>query len=123
LSVEFRVTIEGAEDFARKMDKLDEVWEHFIQQALMETAQEIMLRAKQLAPVKTGRLMQSIYVQVVDKYIVKVGCYVPYALFQEFGTSRIPPRFFLTRALQENAPKLVSIMRLALQHAAVEASV
>jgi HK97 gp10 family phage protein len=62
-------------------------------------------------------------VQVVDKYTVKVGCYVPYALFQEFGTSRIPARFFLTRALQENAPKLVSIMSLALRHAAAEVSV
>jgi HK97 gp10 family phage protein len=123
LSIELRITVEGAEDFARKMSKLDDVTEEFIRQALMETAEEIMLRAKQLAPVKTGRLMQSIYVQVVDKSTVKVGCYVSYAFFQEFGTSRIPPRFFLTRALQENAPKLVSIMSLALQRAAAEASV
>ncbi len=123
MSVEFQVTIDGAEDVARNMDVLGAGMQDHIQQALMQTAQEIMLRAKQLAPVKTGRLMQNIYAQVVDKYQVKVGCYVPYALFQEFGTRRIMPRLFLTRALQENASKLISIMDSALQQAAEEASV
>jgi HK97 gp10 family phage protein len=123
LSVEFQVTIEGAEDFARKMRRLDEGTQEYVQQALMQTAQEVMFRARQFAPVRTGRLMQSIYAQVIYKYVVKVGCYVPYALFQEFGTRNVPPRYFLTRALQESAPKLVSIMSLALQRAAVEASV
>jgi HK97 gp10 family phage protein len=122
LSVEFQVTLEGAEDFARKMEKLDLGTQEYIQQALMQTAEEIVLRAQQLAPVRTGWLMQNIYARVVEKYMVKVGCYVPYALFQEFGTSRIPPRHFLTRALQESAPKLLSIMSLALQRAEAEAS-
>lgn len=123
MSVEFQVTVKGAEDFARRMSTLDEVMKEFIQQALIETAEEIKLRAQQLAPVKTGRLMQNIYARIMQMYIVIVGCHVPYALFQEFGTSRIPARFFLTRALQENAPKLVLIMRLALQRAVAEASV
>jgi HK97 gp10 family phage protein len=123
LSVEFRITVEGAEDFARKMSKLDDVTKEFIRQALMETAEEIVLRAQQLAPVRTGWLMQNIYARIMDKCVVRVGCYVPYALFQELGTSRISARFFLTHALQENAPKLVSIMSLALRRAAAEASV
>lgn len=122
MSVEFQVTIDGTEDLMRKMDALSAGTQERIGWALMQTAQEIMLRAQQLAPVKTGRLMQSIYVQVIDTYKVKVGCYVPYALFQEFGTSRIMPHLFLTRALQENASKLISIMDSALQNAAVEAS-
>jgi HK97 gp10 family phage protein len=123
LSVEFRVTVEGAEDFARKIERLDLSTQDFIRQALIETAEKIVLRAQQLAPVRTGWLMQNIYARVIDKCVVKVGCYVPYAFFQEFGTSRIRARFFLTRALQENAPKLISIMSLALHHAAAEASV
>jgi hypothetical protein len=88
----------------------------------VQTAEEIVLRAQQLAPIKTGWLMQNIYARVINKYVVKVGCYVPYALFQEFGTGRVPPRYFLTRALQESAPKLLSILSLALQRAEAEAS-
>ena len=123
MSVELRITIEGAEDFVRKINELNDVMKEFIRQALMETAEEIVLRAQQLAPVRTGWLMQNIYARVINKYVVKVGCYVPYALFQEFGTGRVPPRYFLTRALQESAPKLLSIMSLALQRAEAEASV
>jgi hypothetical protein len=47
---------------------------------------------------------------------------VLYAFFQEFGTSRIQPRLFLTRALQESAPKLLSLISLAIQNAEAEAS-
>ncbi|MGD0072538.1 MAG: HK97-gp10 family putative phage morphogenesis protein [Candidatus Bathyarchaeia archaeon] len=123
MSIEFQVTIKGMEEFESKMGALDADMQDHISQALMQTAQEIVLRAKQLAPVKTGRLQSNIYPQAIDKYTVKVGCYVPYALFQEFGTRRIMPRLFLTRALQENAPKLVSFMSSALQQAVEEASV
>lgn len=122
MSVEFTVEVDGIEDFGRKMQRLDEATQEFVQQALMDTAQEVMFRARQLAPVRTGRLMQSICAEVIYKWVVKVGCYVPYALFQEFGTSRIPPRLFLTKALQESIPKFLSIISLALQRAAQEAS-
>lgn len=116
MSVEFQVAVEGAEEFARKMEKLDLGTQEYIQQALVQTAEEIVLRAQQLAPIKTGWLMQNIYARVISKYAVKVGCYVPYALFQEFR------RHFLILALQESAPKLFSIMSLALQRAEAEAS-
>jgi HK97 gp10 family phage protein len=123
MSIAFTVEVSDLEDFTRKMQRLDNATQEFVQDALNQTAQEIMFRARQLAPVRTGRLMQSIYAQVICQWVVKVGCYVPYALFQELGTRYIHPRYFLTRALQESAPKLFSILSLALQRAAAEASV
>jgi HK97 gp10 family phage protein len=121
LSVEFNVTVED-EDFRRKLDKLPDSVRKYVQQALNQTAQTVMMRARQLAPVKTGRLMQSIYVEMVAEYMFKVACYVPYALFQEFGTRYIAPRYFLTRALQESRSEFLSIMGLNLQYALTEAS-
>ena len=121
MSVEFNVTVED-EDFRRKMEKLPDSLQKYLQQALQQTAQTIMMRARQLAPVKTGRLMQSIYVQLIGGYTVKVGCYVSYALFQEFGTRYIVPRYFLTRALQESRSEFLSIIGLNLQYALTEAS-
>jgi HK97 gp10 family phage protein len=121
LSVEFNVTVED-EDFRRKLDKLPDSVRKYVQQALNQTAQTVMSRARQLAPVKTGRLMQSIYVEMVAEYMFKVACYVPYALFQEFGTRYIAPRYFLTRALQESRSEFLSIMGLNLQYALTEAS-
>jgi HK97 gp10 family phage protein len=110
------------EDFRRKLEKLDGSLRKYTQEALRQTTQTIMQRARQLAPVKTGRLIQSIYVQMTSEYTFKVGCYVPYALFQEFGTRYIAPRYFLTRALQESASQFLSIMGLNLQYALTEAS-
>ena len=121
MSVEFNVTVED-EDFRRKMEKLPDSLQKYLQQALQQTAQTIMMRARQLAPVKTGRLMQSIYVQMVAEYTFRITCYVPYALFQEFGTRYIAPRYFLTRALQESRSEFLSIIGLNLQYALTEAS-
>jgi HK97 gp10 family phage protein len=121
LSVQFNLTIED-EDFKRKMERLPDSLRKYVQQALSQTAQTVMMRARQLAPVKTGRLMQSIYVQMVAEYMFKVACYVPYALFQEFGTRYIMPRYFLTRALQESKSEFLSIMSLNLQYALAEVS-
>lgn len=121
MSVQFNLTIED-EDFKRKMERLPDSLRKYVQQALSQTAQTVMMRARQLAPVKTGRLMQSIYVQMVAEYMFKVACYVPYALFQEFGTRYIMPRYFLTRALQESKSEFLSIMSLNLQYALAEVS-
>lgn len=122
LSIEFKVEVAGIEDFARKMRRLDKATQKCIQDALNEVGQHVMLRAKQLAPVKTGPLMQSIYAQTVCKWVVKVGCYVPYALFQEFGTRHIQPRYFLTQALKESEMQFLAIVGIALQRAAEDAS-
>jgi HK97 gp10 family phage protein len=121
MSVEFTVEVVGVEDFEGRMRRLDEAVQDDVQDALGQVAQRVVLRARELAPVRTGRLMQSIYAQIIAKWLVKVGCLVPYALFQEFGTRYVSPRYFLTRALAENANNLLSIIRVALQRAVEEA--
>lgn len=121
MSVQFNLTVQD-EDFKRKMERLPDSVRKYVQQALNQTAQTVMMRARQLAPVKTGRLMQSIYVEMVAEYTFKITCYVQYALFQEFGTRYIAPRYFLTRALQESRSEFLSIMGLNLQYALTEAS-
>ena len=121
MSVEFTVTVQD-QDFRQRMENVEPSLRKYLQQAVNETAQKITFRARQLAPVKTGRLMQSIYIQVVGDYMVKVACYVPYALFQELGTRYIAPRYFLTRALQKSASEFLQIMGLNLQYALSEVS-
>jgi HK97 gp10 family phage protein len=105
------------------MRRLDEATQQCVQDALNQTGQEVMRRARQLAPLRTGRLMQSIYAQIIYKWVVKVGCYAPYAYFQEFGTRRIQPRYFLTRALEESRTQFLKAIAAALEKAAEEASI
>jgi HK97 gp10 family phage protein len=122
LSLDFTLEID-VKDVCASMEKLDQATQDYVQDALVQVAQAIVLRARQLAPVRTGQLMQSIYAIGAGQWAVKVGAYASYALFVEFGTSHIQPRYFLTQALQESAPQLLSAISVAIQRAVEEASI
>jgi HK97 gp10 family phage protein len=61
-------------------------------------ADKITERAKELAPVDTGALRDSIKNYSIGRTYY-VGCYVPYGWYMEFGTANISPRSFLRPAL------------------------
>jgi HK97 gp10 family phage protein len=121
LSLDFTLEID-VEDFCASIEKVDKATQDYVQDALAQAAQAIAARARQLAPVRTGQLMQSIYAIGAGQWEVKVGAYASYALFQEFGTSHLQPRYFLTRAMQESLQQLLSLICLAVQRAVEEAS-
>jgi HK97 gp10 family phage protein len=122
MTVQFRVEVGGIEDFAERMRRLDDATQKYVQDALNQTGRLVIRRAQELAPIRTGRLISSIYSQIIYKWVVKVACMVPYAIFQELGTRYIQARYFLTRALSENAMNFLSIVAAALQYATEEAS-
>ena len=122
MSVEVYIDVRDTDDFQNKMLLLDESIREKVQDALVETAEAISIRAQDLAPVRTGRLISNILVVVMSMWIVRVVCRVPYAIFQELGTRYISPRLFMTRAMAEYAPQLMFIIQAALQSAASEVS-
>lgn len=122
MSVQFRVEVAGIEDFAERMRRLDDATQKYVQDALNQTGRLVVRKAQELAPIRTGRLISSIYSRIIYKWVVKVACMVPYAIFQELGTRYIQARYFLTRALSENAMNFLSIVAAALQYATEEAS-
>jgi len=66
--------------------------------------------AKKNAPVKTGALRDSIGFEVdAQEKSVRIGTNIFYAPWIELGTKEIKPRWFLTRALGENAGKIKKI--------------
>ena len=122
MSVEFGVEISNIEGFAEKMRQLDEATQKYVQDALNQIGQLVVRRAQELAPVKTGCLIASMYSQIVYRWVVKVACMVPYAIFQELGTRYIHARYFLMRALNENVMNFLTVVAAALQRAAEEVS-
>lgn len=121
MSISVTLDVTEGQDFDETMHSFDQWLNYYLQLALERNGQEVAFRARQYAPVRTGRLMQNIYAQAVATLAVKVFCNVPYAIFQELGTRFIEPRLFLTRALQESVPNLFSLLQLAIQQAAVDA--
>ena len=109
MSVEINVETRGVMEFQAKMEHANFYIQREIHNALDNVGIEMHATARRLAPVKTGRLRNSIYYKVVD-WLLKLGCSVPYAQFQEFGTTRFRGRFFLTEAINLNLPRLIQVM-------------
>jgi len=114
--------IGGIEEFCVKMHYLDSSMRDRVHHTLNSITQDVVIRAKALAPFRTGRLMHSIYAHVSRDWILKVGAACPYAIYQELGARYIHPRLFLTTAIMENLPRLAYVISEALRLAIQEAS-
>jgi len=108
--------VEGAQELAGQMRKLDRAMYERVQRRLYEIGVKMRNLARQLAPVRTGRLRESIFSRV-QGWELKFGAKAPYAEFQEFGTSRIQPRLFLTQAVNQYDPQLELLLATAVEEA------
>jgi HK97 gp10 family phage protein len=116
MSVEINVETRGVEEFQMKMEHANFYIQREIHRGLEQVGMEMHMTARHLAPVKTGRLRDSIYSRVED-WLLKLGATVPYAQFQEFGTRHFLGRFFLTEAVNLNLPRLIQVMNYGIMMA------
>lgn len=67
---------------------------------LQKAALDIEAHAKARAPVDTGFLRSSIKMEPVEPLHYRVVAYANYAIYQEFGTTRMPAQPFMRPALE-----------------------
>ena len=120
MAVEVDVAVEGVEEFKAAMDKFDSAMQSHVQGQLASWAEAVKALAKQLVPVKTGHLRDSIYAKI-SEWVAEIGSEAAYALFVEFGTRRMRARPYLFPAIQEHLPRLEEIVCEAIDVAKVEA--
>ena len=98
LSVELTVTLEGADEleeyFSRLSDKLREVLVANIEEIVAESVE----LAKAIAPLRTGFLRSLIGSDQMGETEYQLWSMAPYSVYQEFGTSRIEAKLFMTSA-------------------------
>jgi len=121
MSVEYEVKVDGIEELKTKIERLDSALQAKVHNRMKEQAEIMKTLAQSLAPVRTGRLRNSIYAQVED-WIAKVGASAPYAVYQEFGTRFIQPVRFLSRAIEMQSQSMISAIDQAIDSAIREAS-
>lgn len=94
--------IEGRGRVRRRIRELSAGMRTGGQTAAAETAEAIRQRAKNLAPVDTGKLRDSIRTDKVgpDQYEVGPGDEVEYAMYVEYGTSRTPAQPYMRPAVE-----------------------
>lgn len=116
MSVEMELQVEGAQELAQQMRKLDRAMYNRVHRRLYEIGVKMRNMARQLAPVRTGRLRDSIFSRV-QGWELKFGAKAPYAEFQEFGTRHIQPRLFLSQAVETYEVQLELLLATALEEA------
>ena len=86
-----------------------------VQNILHDGARRVAERAREIVPVRSGRLRDSIIVEGgievdVDEAFqpIAVVAMAPYARFVEDGTSKMTPRPFLEPALEEIEPEVMA---------------
>jgi hypothetical protein len=95
LTVKIEVDVSDVEAFAEALRQMPEQLRERFAGVLGEIGQQIVVRARAYAPVRTGALRASIYQTVTRDLVLRVGAYVYYAIFQEFGTRYIAPSILL----------------------------
>ena len=116
-----QVTIENEADIARLMQTLPSEAFEAVQKWAEEIALRLAERAKEVVPVRTGHLLESISPVFGEDFDdpdsdgsprafepVQVVADTPYASFVEFGTSKMAAQPFLGPAAEELEPEFLS---------------
>ena len=111
MTVKFKIEIGEVEAFRQALTKMPEELRERLFEVMGDIARQTVQTARAYAPVRTGALRASIYAHVTRDLCWRFGAYVNYAVYQEYGTRYIAPRYFLTRAIQETMPLLVFAMQ------------
>jgi HK97 gp10 family phage protein len=120
MALEIKCDVKGIEEFQQAMRNFDSGIQRHVHRLLASWAADVKALAKQLVPVRTGHLRQSIYAEVRE-WVVRIGAEATYALFVELGTRYMQAIPYLYPAIQAHLPELESIIRDAIEQAKVEA--
>jgi HK97 gp10 family phage protein len=120
VAVEVNVAIEGVDELKAAIQRFDSAMQNHVQKQLTSWAEAVKVLAKQLVPVRTGHLRDSIYAKI-SEWVAEVGSDATYALFVEFGTRRMRARPYLFPAIQEHISRLEQIICEAIDAAKAEA--
>jgi len=120
MSLEVKCDVKGVEEFQQAVRNFDSGIQKHVHRLLASWAADVKASARQLVPVRTGHLRQSIYAEVRE-WIARIGAEATYAMFVEFGTRRMQARPYLYPAIQMYLPQLEEIIREAIEVAKAEA--
>ena len=78
--------IQGSAELLAKLKALGGDVDKAVEQGLIQGAKAVQAVAKQLCPVDTGQLRNSIATEKEDRMAVSIGTITEYAVYVEFGT-------------------------------------
>jgi HK97 gp10 family phage protein len=100
-----------------KIEGLDKLLQQFEnlkgldrQSVALAGAEKLLVGAQKRAPVKTGALRANADAKIAGEG-AEVNFYQEYAFYQEYGTSKMPGRFYIRRTVEEDGNEIVRVMK------------
>jgi HK97 gp10 family phage protein len=103
LSAQIHIDVQYARELARALrEHFPDALDTHVSQAVQTVGERMANTARQFCPVRTGFLRSSIELDQPTgaKWVFSLWARAPYAAFVEWGTTRTPPRLFMTHAVQ-----------------------
>ena len=100
------IRVYGVGDVVNRLEEIKERVREFISREIQEVGDYCVKRARELAPVRTGRLRSSINMRIVAGGVV-VEATAPYAGYVEYGTRFMRPRPYIRPAVREALERLM----------------
>ena len=100
------IRVYGIRRVVERLEEIKDKAEGFIEQGIEEAGRECVERAKELVPVRTGRLRDSIGMRRIGAGKIVVEAKAPYAGYVEYGTRYMKPRPYMRPATREAYKKL-----------------
>jgi HK97 gp10 family phage protein len=121
--VSISVRVEGMSGLRRALLNATKEGTRAVQIEVLRSALRIQARARERCPVDTGRLRNSIAIELdEDRLSGSVGTNVDYAPYVEFGTVHMAAQPYLFPSIEEEQPEFIRRLREQLGEAFVKAS-
>ena len=107
--LEMTVEHEDIKGLSRMLEQFARGFEPQMVTAMDQVRKRVYYHARDLAPIRTGKLQSAVYTRPHHLYFV-LGCRVPYAVYQEFGTKFHPAQPFLEPAIENYWGQILGII-------------
>ena len=111
-------TIKGLDSLLIKMEGLDNAIKQEVEKEMNKALLPVKVEAISIAPFDTGALSRSITIrtEITDTSIIgKVGAYIHYAKYLEFGTSKMEAQPFLKPAFDTHKMEVAEDIKRRIQ--------
>jgi len=113
MAVRLELSAAQKEQLRKKMDTLVLRNRKGLEQAFSAAGLDMQNKAKEMAPVDTGRLRQSIRKETINDGLgVRVSTNVKYAVFQNNGTSRVAGKRFMEGGFAAGVQRLLRTLKI-----------
>jgi hypothetical protein len=123
MSVLMRCGVEYARELAAALrETFPNALDGKVAEAVQIVGERMADDARKFCPVRTGFLQSTIALDqpAAAKWVFYLLARAPYAIYVEFGTARMAPRLFMTRAVELHAAEMIQEVKDAVFNAAVD---